>query len=87
MNTMTDHELETVKQHCYAEGRADEAEACAHTLHTALLAMTTVYDEVAGKSPPTDPNSYLPPRIVDLLSVAIRVVKEAAPAAPAEVAA
>lgn len=35
-----------------------------------------VYEEVAGKAPPTDPNSYLPPEIVGKLAEAIRFATE-----------
>lgn len=74
---MTDYELETLKQHCYAEGRSDESEAKAEALKAALDALQSIFAEVAGKAPPTDPNSYLPPHMVDSTAAAIKSIKEA----------
>lgn len=71
MNTMTDHELETVKQHCYAEGRKDVAEP----MQQVLALLRPVYAEVAGKERPYSTDSYLPPQFVEQLAKAIRIAE------------
>lgn len=51
----------------YGLGRKDEAEA-----HAELMSVARdIYTEVAGKAPPKDPNSYLPPALVERIAKAI----------------
>lgn len=73
---MTDAELDKLRTDCYAEGRKDETEAKAEALKAALDALQSIFEEVAGKAPPTDPNSYLPPRFVNQLREAIKLAEQ-----------
>lgn len=67
MNTLDD-----ALHAAYAEGRKDEAEASSELLSVAR----DIYTEVAGKAPPKDPNSYLPPALVERLAMAIGIVEK-----------